>query len=438
MKSNRLVKLVLGLVVGGLLVATCLIGLVGGWLLVRAASDALAPSSGPLLNRIAFVGNDGNLWLARPDGSEVRRITTGRGGVQLPTWAPDGRRLAFIGLDNENNPALFVYEAGRGQADLLFAQADAPPFYIYWSPDSHSVTFLTQESSDLAMRLADPSQPGADRVLAAGSPLYWVWSPVGDQLLLHVGGSRAASEEAHISFLDNRTDAQRVELQLAPGRFQAPTWSPDGQYVYYIAADVEGQEGIYRTDVHTSQQSLITLLDGPALMTLAPDGQHFAYLEFHRTGQVPSVGSAYVADASGVNRREVLSDWAVALYWSPDGRKLAVLTPAGDDQGPTARGPGRAAPLHQSERYRWWIYNVEADSLELLTSFYPSPGFLQTVPFFDQYDLSLTFWSPDSRYVVVSRWEPNGLGGTIWVVDTTGRSLPRQIGEGGLAVWSWR
>ena len=61
-----------------------------------------------------------------------------------------------------------------------------------------------------------------------------------------------------------------------------------------------------------------------------------------------------------------------------------------------------------------------------------------TVPFFDQYSLSLSFWSPDSRYLVVTKENDNNTDGTVWIVDTTGQEAPRQVGEGTLAVWSWR
>jgi hypothetical protein len=54
------------------------------------------------------------------------------------------------------------------------------------------------------------------------------------------------------------------------------------------------------------------------------------------------------------------------------------------------------------------------------------------------YHLSLTFWSPDSRYFVVTKRSNEGLDGTVWVIDTTGQEEPRQIGKGYLAVWSWQ
>jgi hypothetical protein len=99
---------------------------------------------------------------------------------------------------------------------------------------------------------------------------------------------------------------------------------------------------------------------------------------------------------------------------------------------------GQAAPLPQELTLRWWIYEVAADKLDPLISFTPTGEFLQTVPYFDQYHLSLTFWSPDSRYLVLTKSNASGPGGTVWVVDTSGEKEPQQVGEGTIAVWSWQ
>ncbi|MFQ5577495.1 MAG: hypothetical protein ACE5G8_10975, partial [Anaerolineae bacterium] len=76
--------------------------------------------------------------------------------------------------------------------------------------------------------------------------------------------------------------------------------------------------------------------------------------------------------------------------------------------------------------------------LELLMTINPTLDFIQTIPYFDQYHLSLTFWSPDSHYLVVTTQDPATEQGTVLVVDTTGQEVPRPVGQGTLAVWSWQ
>jgi hypothetical protein len=84
------------------------------------------------------------------------------------------------------------------------------------------------------------------------------------------------------------------------------------------------------------------------------------------------------------------------------------------------------------------IYHVETEELEPLVSFDPTVDFLQLIPFFDQYHLSLTFWSPDSRYLVISKENADETSGTIWIVDTSGEEEPREVAEGTLGIWSWQ
>lgn len=443
-KSRKFIALILGLVGIGLLTLICL-G-VGFYLFfdqveqnVETMTQAVSKlADQPVLNQIAFVGNDRNLWLVSPNAEGLRSITTDGQGYRFPTWAPDGRRLAVVGPNEIDETVLYVAPASKGAPVILYDKADSAPFYLYWSPDSNTITFLTQELADLNMRQIDADTPGSDRVLGAGAPFYWVWSPTSDKLLMHVGGSRTLSEEAHLSLLDNQVDAERVELKLAPGKFQAPFWSADGKYFYYIAADDKRQEAIYKTNANTLEQTVVTKLQSFSYLTLSPDGKYIGYIQIERNNR-PPFGTAYIVDTDGKNKQQLLDNPVGSMYWSPDGTKLALLALARRDDGSTAKAGGLAAPLPQEIVFRWLVYHVDTQEFEILISFNPTEEFLETVPFFDQYHLSLTFWSPDSHYFVVTKEENSKSGkGMVWVVDTTGQEEPLKVGEGTLAVWSWK
>ncbi|MBE7552372.1 MAG: PD40 domain-containing protein [Anaerolineales bacterium] len=444
-KSYKLIVIIMGLAGLGLLAFIC----IGAGLLyfvfggVQGSATAITETmtqlaEQPVLNQIAFVGNDGNLWLVAPDGQNLRSITADGKGYNFPTWAPDGRRLAFVGPNEKGETVLYVTPTGTSNPTILFDQPASAPFYLYWSPDSRSLTFLTQETEDLFMRQINPDTPGSDHVLGAGAPFYWVWAPNSAKLLLHVGGARSSTSEAHLSLLDNRVGAERVQLNLAPGLFQAPFWSADGQYFYYIAADDKQQEAIYRTEAATLKETLVTKLQGFAYLALAPDNQHLAYVQIEGDTH-PPFGVAYMVDTDGAHPRRLLDNPVGSLYWSPDGSKLALLALARRDDGSTAKASGLAAPLPQEVVFRWLVYDMAADTFETLLSFTPTGDFLQTVPFFDQYHQSLTFWSPDSRYFVATRQESEeNAAGSVWVLDTTGVEEPLKVGDGTLAVWSWK
>ena len=70
----------------------------GGLVLHERIGD-IAPYDGELwswspveLNRIAYVNGDGDLFIARADGSSARRLL--KGNFTLPAWSEDGKLIA--------------------------------------------------------------------------------------------------------------------------------------------------------------------------------------------------------------------------------------------------------------------------------------------------------------------------------------------------------
>lgn len=442
---NYLRRWLISLIMAGLLT---LIVVAGGIFLaynhIRSNTSSFAltmPSVAgpPVFNQIAFTGNDNNIWLVSPSGQNLRQLTEDNRRYRFPTWSPDGTRLAFLGRGETNTTVLYVSPTAAADPTVVYQEDTSSPFYLYWAPNGQAITFLTQETTGMSMRLVDIRQPENNRLVERGAPFYWVWSPQSDRLLMHVGGSRAASNSAHLSFLDNHHNAERVELNLSPGRFQAPAWSSTGDSIFYIG-DNGDEQAIYKTNVTSFEQQKITNVTGFAFMTIASDDERIAYLQFE-PGTRPPFGRAYMVDTSGDNRQLIINELVASIYWSPDGSKLALLSISRANGGSSAeihKPKGLAAPLAQDILLRWWIYDVQTGTREPLTSFAPTRAFLQTVPYFDQYHLSLTFWSPDSRYFVVTKGQDDIEAGDVWVFDTRQEEEARQVGEGKLAVWSWR
>jgi TolB protein len=157
----------------------------------------------------------------------------------------------------------------------------------------------------------------------------------------------------------------------------------------------------------------------------------------------------YALDADGGAPRRLVDESHEAFFWSPDGARIAYLTArTGSDvegrapQMPGSRAEGPAAPrIEQSATsitLVWNVVDVASGRTTALASFRPTGHFLAVVPFFDQYAQSITFWSPDSRYLLLAG-RPLGRESAIYRIDTQARSerLAR-IGPGEFAVWSWQ
>ena len=156
--------------------------------------------------------------------------------------------------------------------------------------------------------------------------------PTSEKLLMHVGGTRAASDDAHISILDNGQESKRVELDLAPGSFQAPVWSMDGSHFFYVATNDDEPSAIFKTEAQTLAQTRVTNVSGFAYMTLSADNKYIAYLQIER-GNRPPFGTGYIVDTEGGNHHKITDRPVGSMYWSPDASKLALLTFAQSDDG---------------------------------------------------------------------------------------------------------
>lgn len=81
-----------------------------------------SPSWAPSGRRIAFV-RDGNVWSVGSRGKGVRRLT--RLGGREPAWSPDGRRIAFVRYQQMGGRSLFVMLADGRRAHSLPTAVDA-------------------------------------------------------------------------------------------------------------------------------------------------------------------------------------------------------------------------------------------------------------------------------------------------------------------------
>src|SRR5512144_2828331 len=92
-------------------------------------------TSGPL---VAFAyAND--LWVARADGSGVRRLTSRRGVESGPHFSPDGSLIAFTGRYEGNTDVYVVPAAGGVPARLTYHPGD--DVALGFTPDGKAVLF---------------------------------------------------------------------------------------------------------------------------------------------------------------------------------------------------------------------------------------------------------------------------------------------------------
>jgi Tol biopolymer transport system component len=93
---------------------------------------------------IAFV-RAGDIYVVRPDGRGVRRLTQSAANESFPVWSPDGSKLAFVRQEGQDPAHLYVVGANGGAVTWISQQggtvsANRPS----WSPDSRSLYYAAR------------------------------------------------------------------------------------------------------------------------------------------------------------------------------------------------------------------------------------------------------------------------------------------------------
>ena len=434
-----------------------------GWVLIPAVAALLAGcgesrpqlQTSPLLQSlqrkvglIGYLGPDGNVYSINQSGGRETPLTEDAGtnaaartrvNYSQPTWAPDGRRIAFarVAITNQRTlrTSILVANGRRGEVREVFSTNTLSPIYLYWAPDSSQITLLSQPlgSVELELGLIDVDQD-VYRPLDHGQPYYWNWLPDNSALVAHVGGDTRVNAGARLSLVPVDPRRSKSDFNLAPAGFQAPAVSPDGRYLAYVTTGGGGTDLVAR-ELDGPDEQVLTSVPGFAYFAYAPRGSKIAVMK--SASPQPSADGQLVIIDTRSGREIALPDGdVIAFFWSPNGQRIAYLVPARPDadQGLTLD------PLFARQQGLLYVelrvVDASGGNSWRVVQFPVSRGLLQLhLPFFDQYLRSASIWSPNSRYVTYSAFASNGSPG-VFVSAVTGLLRPQFVAAGDFAFWS--
>ena len=176
-----------------------------------------------------------SIYSSSPSGGSPTRLTSAAGKVDLmPTWSPDGSRVAFArNRDDQGGYEIWTMRAdGTGQRRLTTTTGVDYDLYPQWSPDGSTIVFerarlthpdvlvqLPVDSREVWIMNADGTNA---RVLASGpGDAFPAWSPDGKQILYE----RIVTGEGIFLAVMNADGSGSVQLPIANGATQA-TWLP--------------------------------------------------------------------------------------------------------------------------------------------------------------------------------------------------------------------
>jgi TolB protein len=397
-------------------------------------------------NLIAYINDEGELFVVQPNGEGRRKLasgallqqiafspqqsTTGREVYSWPVWSPDGSRLACFRVNNKGDgptDGFYIFDVNNAQVLHAYEGPGLRPIYAYWAPNSQNLAVLLGGPEAFSVNVWPVAGKQTLKTVALGAPFYFHWRPDGQALLAHAGGDSEAKEGHSVTVIDIENGQRRL-VSRDPSAFGPPSWSSDGHWLTYGS----------QTNYGDQSQIMVAMADGSAPQALGVLPMKIA-LEWSPTQPLLAVAtSSFVGDPllqelklidvpSG-KTRTIVKDHFAAYFWSPDGSRILY-----------------AKRKLGTDFWAWAVVDVRTGKNYEVVDFVPSRPLLQIFQFFDQYALSHRLWSPDSKQFVFS----GAIGATVrpwdgirdpsvYIVDAIAQAHPKSLAEGQVAFWSPR
>jgi serine/threonine protein kinase/Tol biopolymer transport system component len=380
------------------------------------------------------------------DGVPETRIVPALGGdpaaiiprANMPAWAPDGKRLAFLRRTDSGDQELVVAGTDGTGSRVLLKSDSSYPFLRHpaWSPDGREVAIvrgsggiageiwlIPAAGGDPQRALSDPPEVFSESPVytadglglihssnRGGATNIWLLSRRGGQLVRLTAGpgpdtSPTVADGGTIGFINSRW-RNRLEvhsLRGAPPRtltthapyIWGPSFSPDGQEVAFSRGEVDGSWHVWSIATGGGTPRRITATaNGEVYPRYGRDGR---FILFHTWGSPRRIGQ--ISRDGGRLQMLDFGDPSVAFPdISPDGRWIAMTRTDPDAERIYVAAAGGGEPRRLTQ----------------------SPG-------------SVPRWSPDGRSIIFAG--NRGYTAGIVQIDADGTNERRLTTTGGWPVW---
>jgi Tol biopolymer transport system component len=392
------------------------------------------PVFSPDARRVAVIKNDPekentDLWVVDlASGNRVRISQSGtRETAQSPAWAPDGSRVAYVGLRQGAYGLYQKLSNGEGREELVYG-SNAPIVLTDWSMDGRYLTFYSTDlggGAIFALPLAGSGERKPIEIFRSKSQLT---------------GPRLSPNDRFVAYISNETG--RTELYIrpfdaaaAPGATPAAGpwkiseqgaqgmafWRRDGKEINFLAPDRSIRSVTVTTTGDFEFSKPATLFRIPESTPVAPntasvnrDADRFVIavpppqlrqLTFvDRTGKtVGTIGEPgrygavrFSRDGKRLLAAKVDPQTGFNNVWALDiasGKATAITNVTQPLNSPVWSGDGKYIAYAMFENTYSTVYRKSADgtgTAEPLFRYTPGAG------------VGLSDWSPDSRFLTFS------------------------------------
>jgi Tol biopolymer transport system component len=256
--------------------------------------------------------------------AELTRLTFSASppGAADPSWSPNGDWIVY-GLNLAGAPPVIYRVSPSGGPSERFPGIADDCYKPAWSPDGKRLAFvyLDDDSQRLMVMSVEPPGPATSLVsYSAGSMTVIIspsWSPDGARIAYAVAAAPWRSWENYT--VSTSGGLARLLLGAEYGAV-AVAWSPDGTSIAYGTS--QPPYGIRVMPASGGQPVSLTTgtYDGGPIWS--PDGTRIAY-----TSTRDGNSDIWVMDAGGEHQTRLTNSPMLehSPSWSPDGRALAII-----------------------------------------------------------------------------------------------------------------